>query len=393
MAGEESFSPGLEGVPAGKTGVSHVDPAGNTLIVRGYDIKELVDKSNFEEVAYLVLYGKLPTRTELTDFVKALKNGRKLSRNLLKLIKGLNEEKSNQMDILRTAVSYLGAEDAKNFGDSYENNLKKAASMIAKIPTIIAASYRYSVGQEPIKPKKLYPHAENFLYMLKGEEPDDFEANLFDKSLILYIDHDFNASTFTDIVVSSTLSDIYSAIVSGVCALKGPRHGGANEETAKMMSEVGNKDNAASWVQDKLSKGVKIPGFGHREYKVQDPRAIIMKEMFRQLGERKGDMRLYEIACEIENAFNAEMEKKGKHLPANVDFPCGGLYKTLGIPEAIYTPIFALSRVVGWCAHYMEYTAPVTLPDGKVVQNPIIRPKAIYSGPSGLRYVPIRKRF
>ena len=393
MADENlSYSPGLEGVVAGETGVSHVDPAGLSLIIRGFDVKDLVENSNYEEVAFIVLYKVLPKKQEFEDFINKLKNRRQISRNLKKMVKHLNKRhEANQMDVLRTAVSYLGAEESKMYGNAYESNFEKAISLIAKLPTIVAYSYRYSQGKRPIKPRMEYSHAENFLHMLGKKKLIDLEVKIFDKSLMLYVDHDFNASTFTDRVVASARSDIYSSVTAGVGALKGPRHGGANEEAAKMLLEIGNKERAVDYVRGKLERKEKLPGFGHREYKIQDPRAIIMKEMFKQLSEQRGDMSFYELANEVENVFNKDMEEKGKYLPANVDYPCGGLYHMLGVPLGIYTPIFALSRVTGWCAHYIEEITPVQK-DGNTIDNPIIRPKALYSGPSGLEYVPMDKR-
>lgn len=381
--GEEKveYSPGLQGITAGETSISRVDPNGTTLIIRGYDIKDLVSKSDFQEVAYLVLHGELPAKLELKDFVKSLKNQRKIPKDLEKLVKILSIQKAEQMDILRTAVSFLGAIEFSSFEKS--DNISKAISIMSKIPTIISYSYRFSIDEKPVKPKSKYSHSKNFLYMLNGKEPDDLESDVFDKSLMLYIDHDFNASTFTNRVIASTMSDIYSAVVGGIGALKGPRHGGANENTARMMLEVGSKENVVNFIQEKLSKKIKIPGFGHREYKVQDPRAVIMKDMFKQVSEKKGDMKLYEIADEIERVMKEEMDKKGKHVPPNVDFPCGGFYHTLGIPIELYSSIFAMSRVVGWSAHFIEQSDP---------KNPLIRPKALYVGESDLKYIPIRKR-
>ena len=391
MNSEKNYSPGLENVIAGETEICLLDPD-KGLFYRGYSIEELFEKSNFEEVSFLILNGKLPTTSELEEFRKKLSENYFVDKNVFKIVKDLPKN-SDMMDILRTLVSLIGTEDV-----SEKNDYEKAISLIAKMPSLIANSYRILNGLRIIKPKENYSIAENFLYILNGKKPDKKLVKIFDKTLILYAEHEFNASSFTARVIASTLSDYYSAIVGAIGALKGPLHGGANEKAMRMLLEIGSVDNVENYLAEHLKiKGWRIMGFGHRVYKgVEDPRAKAMKNLLKEACEYKNDMKLYEVATKVEEYVLNENfmqqfipgygTEKSKFYP-NVDFYCGPLYYVLGIPLELYTPIFALARVVGWSAHIIEQQKQMEL---KIAR--LFRPRSIYIGKKDLKYIPIEER-
>lgn len=370
------YSPGLEGVIAGTTSISHVNPDLSSLMYRGYDIRELVKHSSFEEVAFLLLKGHLPTQSEYDAFCAELKQERDLPQVVVDAIKAFPPN-SIPMDMLRTATALLALHDVDKDDNSHEANLRKAIRLVAKFPALIAYSYRLNRGQEIIKPDNSLGHGENFLYMLLGKKPDAYIAHVFDCTLICYADHGFNASTFSSRVTVSTLSDIYSGLVAAIGALKGPLHGGANEEAMKMLQEVGSPENAEAWVIDALATKKKIMGFGHREYKNGDPRAFILTEMGAEISEKLGDTKWFKTASIVEDVMRRE-----KNIVPNVDFPTSYVYYLMGLPIEIYTPIFALSRVSGWTAHMIE----------QLDNNRLIRPKALYEGPDHLEFVPRAQR-
>jgi citrate synthase len=367
---------GLEEVIAATTRLSDVDGVAGRLWYVGYDIRDLARSSTFEEVVYLLHQLHLPSESELDELNERLVEEREVSRFLVDLMPTLAQQTS-PMSMLRTSVSAASAYDPDGWENTAEANERKAMRLIAKTPSMLAMYHRLRMGQEVLPPHPKLPHAGNFLYMLLGEEPDHEDAAALDTTLILYADHTMNASTFTARVIASTLADMFSAITGAIAALKGPLHGGANEEAMKMLEEVGSPVRAEAYVKEKLARKERIMGFGHRVYKTADPRAALLKPLSEQVGHRKGDSRWFEISAEIERVVAAE---KGLH--ANVDFYAASLYHVLGIPTDLMTPIFALARMSGWTAHVREQYA----------DNRLIRPESEYVGPRDQVYVPIEQR-
>jgi len=373
---ELQYSPGLEGVIAGETTISHVDSQRATLIYRGYDIQDLVRHSSFTETAYLLLNGKMPTVSQLEQFRETLKKERDIPDFITNVFTTFPPD-SNPMDMLKVGVALLALHDPDRHDDSPEANLRKAIRLIAKMATLIAYSYRINRGQKPIKPDSSLMHGENFLYMLQGKKPDPFVSHVFEQSLICYADHGFNASAFAARVTVSTLSDVYSGVLSGIGALKGPLHGGANEEAMKMLLEINSPEEAEAWVMDAIAHKKKIMGFGHREYKHGDPRASIMMELGREMSTRLNDTRWIRTADVVEQVMRRE-----KNILPNVDYATAYIYYLMDLPLETYTPIFALARVAGWTTQIMEQLA----------HNRLIRPRAIYNGEEHLEYVKIEDR-
>jgi len=361
---------GLDGVAVADTTIAKSDTDG-TLIYRGYAIKDLFEKSTFEESTYLILYGRLPTKGELEEFEAKLRRYSMVPHNVYDIVRAIPNE-AHQMDVLRTAVSGLGATEG---GISSE---EQELSIIAQMPALVANCYRLNQGMEPAEPDASLSLCANYLYMLTGKKPSSFEAWTFERMLILYLEHDLNASAFTVRVVASTLADIYSACTAGLAALKGPLHGGANEAAMQMLLKIGSAGNARSYVQETLAKREKIMGFGHRIYKTVDPRSQLAKKLLKELLEKQGKgLESYKLCEAVENAV-----WEFKRLPSNVDFYAAPIFMTLGIPIETFTPIFASSRTVGWVAHYNE----------QLMDNRIYRPDAIYIGNKGLNYVPLDER-
>jgi 2-methylcitrate synthase/citrate synthase II len=369
----EVYSPGLEGVIAGETAIATVSGG---LRYRGYPVTELAEKTCFEEVAYLLLYGDLPTAAQLTDFRNRLAAARSLPDPLLDLMKALPHD-TTPMDALRSAVSILAHFDPEVADPSPAANLRKAERLLAKIPLAVVYQYRFAHGQGPVAPKADLSHAANFLYMLTGKPPDAESARALDVSLILYAEHEFNASTFTARVVCSTESDLYSGIVAAIGALKGRLHGGANEQVMDLLRATGGPDRAEKWIHAALARKEKIMGFGHRVYKTGDVRAGILKEYARRAATRASQTQWEKAAEIIEGVLERE-----KNLHPNLDWPAGRLYHALGLDVPLYTPIFVMSRVAGWCAHIMEQAA----------HNRLIRPRARYTGPEVRAVRPIAER-
>jgi citrate synthase len=367
---------GLEEVVAAQTKLSDIDGKLGRLFYVGYDIHDLAAHSTFEEVVYLLHRLRLPTRDELDDLEEQLVGEREISGFLSELMPTLAEQTS-PMSMLRTSISAASAYDPDGWDQSEEANYRKAIRLISKTPTLIAMYHRLRSGQPPVPPNPKLPHAANFLAMLLGEEPDKEAARALDTTLVLYADHTMNASTFTARVIASTLSDMHSAITGAIAALKGPLHGGANEEAFKMLEEIGEVERAEEWVRDALARKHKIMGFGHRVYKTEDPRATHLRRLARELGERAGDTKWYEISIRVEKVV---MEEKG--LYPNVDFYAASVYHSLGIPTDLMTPVFALARMAGWTAHVREQYA----------DNRLIRPESEYIGPVDRHYLPIEDR-
>jgi citrate synthase len=374
---EKKAPAGLEDVVAGNTAISTIIEKDATLIYRGYKIEDLAAHANFEEVIYLLWYGKLPNQQQYDQLVAALAANREVPAAVLEKMQSWPPH-ANSMDALRTAVSMLGLYDPDAGSNDHEANMRKAIRIAAQVPTLVAAYDRISKGQAPVAPRKDLNAASNFLYMLAGEAPNDLRAKVMDTALVLHADHELNASAFACRVTVSTLSDMHSAIVTAIGTLKGPLHGGANQEVMKMLEAIGDPNHADEWVTNALAgKGARVMGFGHRVYKHGDPRAFILKKLSKQLGQQTGDTRWYDIS---ENVEHAMAEKKA--IYPNVDFYSASTYHNLGIETSLFIPIFACSRVVGWIAHALEQYA----------DNRIIRPRAEWIGETDLHYVPIGQR-
>ncbi len=376
------FKPGLEGIIAAKTELSFIDGKRGILEYRGYDINDLAARSNFEEVTYLLWFGKLPTKKELGKFSKELRSQRGIDFDVVRVIRTCNFN-IDAMDALRSAVSYIAHCDPDLNDNSFEANIRKGSRLAAQFPTIVASFYRIRKGKKPVQPDpKLSPGA-NFLYMLRGEMPDEIEARAMDLDFLLTAEHELNASSFAARVAVSTSSDLHSAVCSAIGTLKGPLHGGARAEVYKMMDKIGKPERAAPYVKELLAKGKKAMGFGHRVYKTFDPRAKIFKRTAYDLARDAGDMSHYDTAAKVEETVIRELvEKAGKPVYTNVDFYTGAVYKYLQIPPQLATSIFALGRIAGWVAHALEQYA----------DNRLIRPLAEYTGPHKQTYVPIENR-
>lgn len=366
---------GLEGVVATQSAISSI--IDDQLTYVGYKIDDLAEKSTFEEVIYLLWNQEMPTQTELDELRKELANNMELPDGVLDHLRSYDLSTVHPMAALRSAVSILGLYDDEADVMEEEANKRKAIRLQARMATIVTSFARLRKGQDPVKPKKDLTFAENFLYMLNGEEADDIEVEAIDKALILHADHELNASTFTARVCVATLSDMYSGITAAIGALKGPLHGGANEQVMKMLMEIGEEENAIPYIQKALDNKEKIMGMGHRVYRTGDPRAKHLKKMSEELTKRSGQEKWYNMSVKIE-----EYIKKEKGLPANVDFYSASVYHSLGIDHDLFTPIFAVSRVSGWIAHILE----------QYENNRLIRPRAEYTGPNTQQYVAIEDR-
>ncbi|MDC0565655.1 bifunctional 2-methylcitrate synthase/citrate synthase [Candidatus Pelagibacter sp.] len=360
----EDIKKGLLGIVVDETEVSKVMPEINSLTYRGYAAQDLCEYCRFEEVAYLILNRDLPNSIQLKKFEKEEKNNRELSKNLYEIIKHM-PKKSHPMDVARTAVSVMGLEDKETSDSSPDANMRKALRIFAKTPTALAAFYRIRKGQKIIKPKKDLSFAENFFYMCFGKVPQKEIVKAFDVSLILYAEHSFNVSTFTARTITSSLSDIHGAITGAIASLKGPLHGGANEEVMHMMRKIKKPENALKWINNALKNKDVVMGFGHRVYKSGDSRVPTMREYFGKVAKIKKDKTFEKIYDIVEKV----MIKK-KNIHPNVDYPTGPTYHLMGFDTDFFTPIFVISRITGWSAHIMEQHAA----------NKLIRPLAKYKG-------------
>jgi 2-methylcitrate synthase/citrate synthase II len=374
---QDNYSPGLEGVIAGETAISTISLAGaEGLSYRGYPVTELADKTSFDEVAYLLLRGELPTTRQLDDFQKRIAAARRLPEPLRELLKALPRW-TPPMDALRSAVSILAHFDQDAPDSTRDANLRKAERLLAQIPVAIADHYHLSRGQEPVAARSDLSHAANFLYMLRGKEPSPADTRALDVSLILYAEHEFNASTFTARVVCSTESDLHSSIVAAIGALKGRLHGGANEKVMDILEEAGGPDKAEAWLRASLARKERIMGFGHRVYKAGDVRAGVLKKFAQDAAAARGDLKWEQTAEIFERVLGQE-----KNLYPNLDWPAGRLYHALGLEVPLYTPIFVMSRVSGWSAHVME----------QMEHNRLIRPRGRYIGPTSRNVKPLAER-
>ena len=369
---------GLEDVVVSTSDICFIDGHEGRLLYRGFDMNDLVEHSTFEEVVYLLWHGGLPSRKELQAHLKAINStaNRKLAPKLIAMLRQL-PKKTTPMEVLRTGVSALSAFDPDANDTSREASVRMALRLTAQMPTLVAAWERIRRGKPLVAPNPRLSLAANFLYMMSGKKPTDLAAKTFDVALILHADHEFNASTFAARVTAATLSDVHSAVVSGIGALKGPLHGGANEQVMLMVEKIKSPANAEAWIRKAIADKMRLMGFGHRVYRVEDPRAKHLRRLATELGQQAGNT----SAVEIINIV-ARVVTEQKHIYPNVDLYSGAGYASMGIPTDQFTPIFAMSRVVGWAAHVMEQHA----------NNRLIRPRAEYTGPARQTYVPIDRR-
>ena len=367
---------GLEGVVAAESSIGDVDGINGVLIYQGYDIHELAEHSNFEETVFLLWHGRLPKREELDELRRALADSQQVPAEVFDLIRRAPAD-AEPMDTLRTAVSALAFYDRGARDLSREGALRTATRLTAQFPVLVVAIERIRRGEEPIAPPAGVSLAEGFLYMLKGERPSERAAHVFDVALILHADHELNASTFTARVVAGTLADMYGAVTAAIAALSGPLHGGANTNVMKMLLEIGSPERAEGWLREALAQKKKVMGFGHRVYRTEDPRSVWLRRFSQEMGEAKGETKWFEILERLREVMFAE-----KKLYPNVDYYSGSAYHLMGIPLDLFTPIFAVSRISGWTGHILEQYA----------NNRLIRPRAEYTGPRDLKYVPIGER-
>lgn len=367
---------GLRDVIAASSAICNVNGAEGKLSYFGYEIQDLAEHATFEEVIYLLWHGELPSRPQLDDLIHALRGEAALPPEILALLASFPGG-ATPMTALRTAVSALAMYDADAADMSREANVRKAVRLTARIPTIVAAIDRLRNGRQPVAPDAHLSLAANLLAMLSGTEPDPRDARALDVALILHADHELNASTFAARETASTLADMYGAITAAIATLAGPSHGGANEKVMRMLEAIGEPDRAEDWIASAFARQERIMGFGHAVYRTEDPRATVLRRLSREVGERKEDLRWFEISLQVEHLVR---EQKG--LYANVDFFSASAYRVLGIPTDLFTPIFACSRIAGWTAHVLEQYA----------NNRLMRPRADYTGPANRTFVPMERR-
>jgi 2-methylcitrate synthase len=386
---QKEYSPGLEGVIAGESALCEVDEGAGGLRYRGYAIGDLAEQATFEEVAYLLLFGKLPTCKELGDFTAQIQTQWPLPGPVEAFI-GVVPPSAHPMDILRTGVSLLGMTDQDAADHSREANLRKSVRLLAQVPILIANAHRLAHAKRQVQPHPDRSFAENLLYLLTDHDPlhppeqraprDEQAkamARVLNVSLILYAEHEFNASTFAARVAASTLTDLHAAVTAAIAALKGPLHGGANEAVAAMLLEIKSRDRAERWVRDALAQRLRVMGFGHRVLRQGDARSAIIQRHAEALSRTCGDTRWYDIATIVDRIMQKE-----KGLYPNLDFYTAVAYLLIGIPRDLYTPVFVCSRIAGWCAHVIEQQD----------HNRLIRPRAAYVGPPPQAYVPLERR-
>jgi citrate synthase len=380
---------GLRDIPVADTRISNIDGEKGKLIYRGYDILDLTKKSNFEEVCYLLLHDDLPSKSEYSDFVSKLKGARFIPKQM-QINMGNWRKDADPMDMLQAFVAALAGYYDEEFSNK-ESSYERAASLIAKLPTIVASWQRVRNGKDVVDPNPNLSHAANFLYMLNDEIPDAEIEKIFDICLILHADHTFNASTFTARQVASTRAHMYSAVSSAIGSLSGELHGGANYEVMRMLLDIKTEDRVESWIKEKMDRGERIMGMGHAVYKTYDPRALVLKELSKKLAEKTNEP-WFNITQKVEQITVEEMKKrKGVDIYPNVDLYSASVYYMLKIPMDLNTPIFAISRVAGWAAHIIEEKFAEAAP-----KPALYRPKAVYvgkyCGPQGCEYMPLDLR-
>lgn len=367
---------GLRGVVAAQSAIGDVNGEQGILIYQGYDIHDLAENSTFEEVIFLLWNGKLPKSDELEELKGKFRANYEVPAQILEMMKTFPKD-AEPMDVLRTSVSSLDFYDKQGHGTDRENAVNTAIKLTAQMGTLVAAWERIRTDKDVVAPDKSLSIAENFLYMLRGEKAEADEAHMFDVALILHADHELNASTFTTRVVAGTLADMYGAVTAGIAALAGPLHGGANTNVMKMLKEIGSEEAIDGWLDKALEEKRKIMGIGHAVYKTEDPRATWLRKFSKQLSEKKGEMKWFNMSQKIEKAM---LDKKGMY--PNVDFYSASAYYLMDIPLDQYTPIFAVSRVTGWTGHILEQYG----------NNKLIRPRAEYIGKRDQKYTPIEER-
>ncbi len=378
---DTNYSKGLEGVIAAESEICQIDGEKGKLYYRGYSIEDLARHSTFEETTYLLLNEKLPTQTELTEFSSRMRNCRDLSPAIQDMIRYFPSTGS-PMELLQSVISYLSSSVEHKIQHSEICNCRQTLHQIAQITPVLATYERFKQGKGYVESRPDLSQGANFLYQLRGQDPDPEEGQIMDTCLVLHAEHGFNASTFTARVVASTFSTCYSSISAAIGALAGHLHGGANERVMKMVEEIGSKDNIGPWLDKTLSEHRKVMGMGHRVYKAKDPRSIVMENMLEKLSNKKGNLEIYEFLKELETSFRDRMEAKGKPIYPNVDFFSGAVYTMLGMPRYLFTPIFAAARSAGWLAHILEQRK----------DNRLFRPKCLYEGPEPRPYVQIEGR-
>ena len=382
---------GLRGVTIASTRISHVDGEAGKLIYRGYPIIDLSDKTSFEEIVHLMLYESLPDETQLADLAGRLKENRAIPDNLVSALKTRPAD-ALPMDILQAAIPMLANNDPQSATLTMDNSRRIAESLIARIATVVAAWHRIRNKREPVDPDPSLNHAANFLYMMTGEKPDDTTARFFDTCLVLHAEHSFNASTFSARQIASTRAHMYAAVAGAVGSLSGELHGGANTRVMQMLKKINAIDAIDDYIKDVLDTGGKLMGLGHAVYKTGDPRARILAPMSKKLGERSGDTKWYDMSITLEErGKKAFKEKKGMDIYPNVDFYSASLYHYMGIPEDLFTPVFAVSRIAGWTAHVIEeqYGGADAKP---VLYRPSSDYVGEYCGPAECEFVPMEKR-
>lgn len=373
------YRPGLDGIPATQSGISFVDGQRGILEYRGISIEDLAAQSNFLETSYLLIWGELPTKSELDDFEHEIRYHRRIKYRIRDMMKCFPES-GHPMDALQASAAALGLFYSRRNLDNPAYIRSAVVRLLAKIPTMVAAFQLIRKGNDPVQPRDDLGYSANFLYMLSERQPDPLAAHVFDVCLTLHAEHTINASTFSALVTASTLTDPYAVMASAVGTLAGPLHGGANEEVIEMLETIGSVENVVPYIDEKIAKKGKIMGFGHRVYKVKDPRATILQTLVEQLFEKFGRDDYYDIALAMEKAVEERLGHKG--IYPNVDFYSGLVYRKLGIPTDLFTPIFAIARVAGWLAHWKE----------QLEENRIFRPTQIYTGEHDVPYTPITAR-
>jgi citrate synthase len=378
---EATYAKGLEGVIAAESEICRIEGEKGKLYYIGYSIEDLAHHSDFEETTYLLLYGRLPNREEMERFSKRMRSSRDLAPEILEMVRNFPKD-AHPMELLQSVISYLSGYIQHKIQHSATCNCRDTLHQVVQLASVVAAWQRFHQGKEYVPPRMDLSHGANFLYMMRGEEPNEYEGKIMDTCLVLHAEHGFNASTFTARVVASTMSTCYSSISAAIGSLYGSLHGGANEKVMAMVEQISSRDKAEEWVNRALDNKQKVMGMGHRVYKAKDPRAVIMEEFLLELSKRKNDTRNYDILKEVERVFRERMEEKGKPIYPNVDFFSGAVYNLLGIPKILFTPIFAMSRVAGWLAHILEQRK----------DNRLYRPKSLYVGTEPREFVPLEKR-
>ena len=382
MEDNHQIDRGLAGINIGTSEICFIDGEKGDLVYRGYDIRDLADRTTFEEIVWLLWNDDLPTQDQLGELQQQIAPDFAVPPALLDMLRSLPVD-ADPMHALRTGISLLAAFDDDADDTSVDNVRRIGRRLVAQFPTVTAAFHRIRNGQEPVDPHPDLSVAGNFLYMLNGERPSEAATRVMDAALVLHAEHGSNASAFVARATASSLTDPYSAITSAIGALKGPLHGGANTGVMATLEQIGDVEGVEDYVLETLGKeGARVMGFGHRVYRVVDPRAQILKNVAKELAEESGDSKWFDMSLEMERVMDREMEKRGKQVRANVDFFSASVYRMLGFPKDMYTPIFAVARISGWMAHLYEQYG----------DNRLMRPRLVYEGPTGRTFTPIEQR-